>query len=87
MKKITPPRHITGREFCGGILDYTLDQFGPMARTVLDYWGIKNTLDFGNIVFDLVEVELMRKTEEDSLDNFKDVYDFDTAFSKKSYFK
>ena len=85
MKKINPPRHITGREFCEGILEFAMDQFGPMARTVLDYWGIKNTLDFGTMVFDLVEVGLMRKTDEDSLDDFKDVYDFDTAFSKKLY--
>ena len=87
MKKINPPRHITGREFCEGILDYAIDQFGPMARTVLEYWGIKNTLDFGIIVFELVEVELMRKTEEDSLDDFKNVYDFDVVFSKKIFFE
>ncbi len=85
MKKINPPRHISGREFCKGILDYAIDQFGPMARTVLESWGIKSTLDFGIIVFDLVEVELMRKTEEDSLDDFKDVYNFDTAFSKHMF--
>ena len=86
MKKINPPRHITGGEFCEGILNYAVAQFGPMARAVLEYWGIKNTLDFGHIVFELVEVGLMRKTEEDSLNDFKDIYDFDTAFSKKTFF-
>lgn len=85
MKKINPPRHITGKEFCEGIRDYAIGQFGPMARTVLAYWGIHNTLDFGNMVFDLVEAELMRKTDEDSLDDFKDVYDFDSAFSKNVF--
>lgn len=86
MEKINPPRHITGGEFCEGIRNYAINQFGPMARAVLEYWGIKNTLDFGNMVFDLVEAELMRKTDEDSLDDFKDVYDFDAVFSKKSFF-
>ncbi len=87
MSKINPPRHITGQEFCDGIRRYALDQFGPMARTVLEYWGIKGTIDFGHLVFALVEVGLMRKTEEDSLDDFKDVYDFNTAFDARQVFE
>ena len=87
MTKLTPPRHITGREFCEGIRGYAIDQYGPMAGTVLGHWGITRTLDFGQIVFDLVEVGLMRKTEEDSLDDFKDVYDFKDAFSSKNAFE
>ena len=87
MKRINPSRHITGREFCEGIRVYAIDQFGPMARTVLEHWGIKSTLDFGHLVFILVEAGLMRKTEEDSLDDFKDVYDFQKAFDSKSAFE
>ena len=87
MEKISPPRHITGKEFCEGIRKYALDQFGPMARTVLEHWGIKNTLDFGHLVFALVEVGLMRKTEEDTLDDFKDVYNFKDAFDTKQVFE
>ncbi|MBI4357770.1 MAG: hypothetical protein HY584_00585 [Candidatus Omnitrophica bacterium] len=86
MASLPEPRHITGREFCGGIRRYAMDQFGPLAQTVLEYWGIKETLDFGKIVFALVEVGLMRKTDEDSLDDFKDVYDFKTAFDNKIVF-
>ncbi|MBI2167081.1 MAG: hypothetical protein HYU34_02415 [Candidatus Omnitrophica bacterium] len=78
--RLPKPRHVTGRELAEGLRDYALDQFGPMARTVLEYWGIKSTLDFGKIVFLLIEVELLRKTEEDSVDDFKDVYDFNDAF-------
>lgn len=87
MTKVSPPRHITGREFCDGIRQFAIDQYGPMARTVLEHWGITSTLDFGRIVFDLVEVGLMRKTEEDSLDDFKEVYDFKQAFSSKIAFE
>lgn len=87
MSKISPPRHITGQEFCEGIRQYALDQFGPMARTVLKYWGIEQTIDFGHLVFALIDVGLMRKTEEDSVNDFKDIYDFKTAFDSKQAFE
>jgi uncharacterized repeat protein (TIGR04138 family) len=77
-------RHLTGQELSLGIKDYVLQQFGPLARTVLEYWGIKTTFDFGKIVYYLIDAKLMTKTEEDSIDDFKDVYDFDEAF-KKNY--
>lgn len=86
MSKLSPPRHITGKEFCEGIRRYAIDQFGPMARTVLEYWGVHQTADFGRIVFALVDVGLMRKTEEDTLEDFYDVYDFQTAFDAKQVF-
>ena len=86
MSKLSPPRHITGKEFCEGIRLYAIEQFGPMTRTVLEYWGIHNTSDFGHLVFALVDVGLMRKTEEDTLEDFYDVYDFKTAFDSKQVF-
>ena len=86
MSALPKPRHITGAEFCEGLKRYAIDQFGPLARTVLEYWGIHETLDFGKIVFALVEVGLMRKTEEDTLEDFTDVYDFKHAFDTKLIF-
>ena len=86
MSSLPKPRHITGREFCDGTRRYAIDQFGPLAKTVLEHWGIKETLDFGKIVFALVEIGLMRKTDEDSLDDFKDAYDFKQAFDSKVIF-
>lgn len=80
-------RHISGQEFCDGLRRYAIDQFGPLARTVLEYWGVHGTVDFGKIVFALVEVGLMRKTEEDTLDDFRDVYDFENAFHNKMIFE
>jgi uncharacterized repeat protein (TIGR04138 family) len=53
-----------------------------MVRLVLDYWGIKKTQDFGEIVFTLVDAGLMSKTEEDSLKDFRDVYDFEEVFDR-----
>jgi len=78
--KLSRPRHVSGRELCEGLKEYALQQFGPMAKTVLDYWGIHRTDDFGNIVFHLVESHLLKKTEEDSLRDFENVYDFNQAF-------
>ena len=82
VSKLPKSRHITGQELLHGIKDYVLEQFGPMARTVLNYWGIYETLDFGKIVFALVEVGILRKQPEDKLDDFDKVYDFKQAFDK-----
>jgi len=86
MAAIKPPRHITGQELCEGIRKYAIDQFGPMAKTVLQHWGIEETVDFGHIVFALVDIGLMRKTEEDTISDFTNVYSFDDAFSSKQAF-
>jgi uncharacterized repeat protein (TIGR04138 family) len=73
-------RHVSGQELLGGIRDYALSEFGPMAITVLEEWGIRNCQDFGEIVFNMVEVGLLAKTEKDSRDDFQGGYDFDEAF-------
>ncbi len=80
VSKLDQPRHVTGRELAEGLRQYALDQFGPMARTVLEYWGVRNTLDFGRIVFHLIDAGLLRKTEEDSVQDFENVYSFSEAF-------
>ena len=73
-------RHVTGQELLGGIREYALQQFGPMAKTVLEEWGIHSSKDFGEIVFNMVEVEWLAKTDKDSRADFEHGYDFDEAF-------
>ena len=80
--KLKAPRHITGQELAVGISEYALDQFGPMAMTVLHHWGIGQTLDFGKIVFALIEVQLLSKQPEDKLEDFDRVYEFEESFGK-----
>jgi uncharacterized repeat protein (TIGR04138 family) len=75
-------RHVTGQELLSGIREYALSQFGPMTVTVLSEWGIRNCQDFGEIVFNMVEVSLLAKTDKDSREDFQSGYDFDEAFSK-----
>ena len=79
-KKFKSVAHVSGEEMLEGMRDLLLKQYGPMARTVLQYWGIKGTEDFGQIVFDLVERKVLSKTEKDSIDSFRNAYDFAEVF-------
>lgn len=75
-------RHVSGQELLEGIRQFGLQQFGPMAVTVLGEWGVHNCLDFGEIVFNMVETGLLAKTEHDSREDFQSGYDFTDAFRK-----
>ena len=72
--------HISGTELLEGIREMAREHFGLMAKTVLASWGVTGTEDFGRIVFELIESGRMRKTDDDQLDDFVDVYDFSEAF-------
>jgi len=78
--KLQRKTHVTGKELLGGIREFAIKQYGPMAKTVLAHWGITKTQDFGNIVFNMVDKKILSKTEADSIDDFKDVYDFEVVF-------
>jgi len=82
MKKLKRKGHISGQELSDGVKDYCLDQFGPMARLVLEKWGIKTTNDFGEIVFNLIDSGLLGKTDQDRKEDFHNRYDFKEAFDK-----
>jgi len=76
------PRHVTGGELLDGIRSYALNQFGPLSRTVIEHWGITETVDFGHIVFNLVEKGILHQTDEDTLEDFRGVYKFEEAFDR-----
>ena len=73
-------RHITGRELTEGCRDLALERYGPMARSVLEFWGIRSTRDLGELVFALVECGVLVKQETDDLDDFDGIFDFVEAF-------
>ena len=73
-------RHVTGQELLAGIREFALQQFGPMTKTVLEEWGIHCSRDFGEIVFNMVEVRWLAKTDKDTRADFEQGYDFDEAF-------
>jgi uncharacterized repeat protein (TIGR04138 family) len=73
-------RHVAGPELLEGVRQYALREFGPMVMTVFSSWGIHCCEDIGHMVFNLIEAGVFGKTEEDSLEDFKNVYDFEAAF-------
>ena len=83
-KKIkgTAVRHVAGPELLDGVRQYALKEFGPMVITVFDSWGIHSCEDIGHMVFNLIGAGIFGKTEEDSMEDFKSVYDFEEAFVK-----
>ncbi|MCA9050206.1 MAG: hypothetical protein KDA89_15830 [Planctomycetaceae bacterium] len=72
--------HISGAELLDGVRDLARQHFGLLAISVFTDWGIHSTEDFGRIVFELIEKGEMRKTDDDRLEDFVDVYDFHKAF-------
>ena len=77
-----PDRHVTGQELTEGLRQYALQEFGPLALTVLRAWGLQRTEDFGELVFNLVETGKLGKTDKDSRSDFAKGYDFFEAFAK-----
>lgn len=72
--------HISGQQLCEAIRRYALEQYGFMAKTVLNSWGVFKTGDFGEIVYNLIRIQHMKKSDSDRREDFNDVYDFETAF-------
>ncbi len=77
-------RHVSGQQLCLGLRDYAIDQYGLLAPVVLASWHVHRTEDFGRMVFALIEVGAMSKTSQDSLDDFRGVYEFAEAFSAET---
>lgn len=74
--------HVSGAELLLGIRTFALDQFGPLAITVLNSWGITRCGDFGELVFNLIEYNVFSKTDNDRREDFAEVYTFEDAFVK-----
>jgi uncharacterized repeat protein (TIGR04138 family) len=81
-EKIERKGHITGRELCEGLRDFALREFGRLARTVLESWGVRSSEDIGEIVFNMVDVGLLKKTDEDTREDFAGALDFTEAFDR-----
>jgi uncharacterized repeat protein (TIGR04138 family) len=79
----SPGQHVTGAELLHAVRDLALREFGLMARVVFRLWGVNRTDDFGDIVFNLVEAGLLRKTDQDSRGDFHNVFDLDQALVRE----
>ncbi len=78
-------RHVSGDELSRGIERFARSEFGPMAKHVLNAWGVHTTRDFGEVVFALVDSGHLRKTEDDSIDDFENRFDFQSVFERDYY--
>jgi uncharacterized repeat protein (TIGR04138 family) len=81
-QRLPERRHIHGRELALASRALALERFGVMARMVLEHWGVRSTSDLGDVVFTLVELELLMSQASDTRDEFVDVFDFDQAFER-----
>ena len=70
-------RHVTGQQLCEAIRQYAVQQYGMLAKNVLNEWGVQATADFGEIVFNLIDSGQMKKTSSDRREDFENVFDFD----------
>ncbi|MCA9104889.1 MAG: hypothetical protein R3B96_05585 [Pirellulaceae bacterium] len=80
-------RHLTGQDLCEAIRRYSLQQYGYMAKVVLNRLGMHCTRDFGNVVYNLIGIGMMRKSRQDRREHFDDVYDFEIVFRQEYRFE
>lgn len=74
------PSDLSPSDLLDGFRLYALKECGPMAKTVLEYWGVESCEDVGNLVFNLVDAGVFSKTDRDSIDEFRNGFGFESAF-------
>jgi uncharacterized repeat protein (TIGR04138 family) len=72
-------RHVTGPELLVGYRDFALEQFGPMASTLMDEWSIRKCQDVGDMVFNLIEEQVFGRQESDKKEDFSEAFDFQAS--------
>ncbi|MEX1009729.1 MAG: Minf_1886 family protein, partial [Chthoniobacterales bacterium] len=72
--------HVSAAELLGGFREYSLQQFGPMGLTVLEYWGVRSTGDVGRMVFNLIEAGVFGRADDDRIEDFENGFSFEEAF-------
>jgi uncharacterized repeat protein (TIGR04138 family) len=78
--------HVTAAQLMAGIKTYALEQYGMLAKTVLNHWGIQRSSQFGDIVFHLIDAELLGKRPEDKREDFDAAsFDMDSELVDRSF--
>lgn len=72
--------HVSANELLQGFREYSLQQFGPMGLTVLEYWGLRSTGDVGRMVFNLIEAGIFGRADDDRIEDFENGFSFEEAF-------
>ncbi|MBN2456678.1 MAG: hypothetical protein JXB29_09125 [Sedimentisphaerales bacterium] len=84
-KVVAEPGHISGQVLCDGLRKLAVEKWGRLSKLVLNSWGLESTRDFGEIVYLMIKHKWMSAQPNDSIDDFNDVYNFETTF--KDQFK
>lgn len=74
--------HVSGDELVRGACELAVREFGMMAPVVFRRWGLTKTDDFGNIVFALIGIERLAKSDRDDPDDFHDLFDLDKVLTE-----
>ena len=72
-------RHVSGPELVAGFRDLALEQFGPMAATLMSEWGVRKCGDIGDMVFHLIEEQIFGKQDTDCQEDFAGNFDFEDS--------
>jgi uncharacterized repeat protein (TIGR04138 family) len=80
------PQHISGKTLCDGLRDLAIQKWGRLALLVLNSWGIKNTRDFGEIVYLMIKYNWLSAQPTDTIEDFNNVYDFKAVFKDQYKF-
>lgn len=83
MDGLDRPRHVTGAELADAVRRLALERYGPLARTVLEHWGVHSTSDLGEMVFLMVDCGVLTKRPSDSREDFEGLYSFEEAFERE----
>ena len=76
------PAHVSGKELLEGFRDLALEEYGPLAKTVLEDWGLTKCSEVGEVVFQLVGMGVLGKNEEDRFEDFAELWSFAEAFEQ-----
>jgi len=62
--------HMKANVVVKAVCDLAVLKFGPLAESVLRSWGVTETRNVGEIVYNLIDMEILTKTDDDSFDEF-----------------
>jgi uncharacterized repeat protein (TIGR04138 family) len=79
-EEVDERRHVSGADLAAGLRGLAKEKWGRLAKSVLNRWGVRNTRDFGEIVYLMIEHEWMSSQSSDRIQDFDNLYDFKSAF-------
>ncbi|MFO0938499.1 MAG: Minf_1886 family protein [Gemmataceae bacterium] len=71
--------HVGAEELLRGTCELALREFGMMAPLVFSFWGIHETDDIGNIVFNLIHLDRLSQSDQDDPEDFHDAFNIEQA--------